>query len=138
VSACKIVPQDVMLPKEVLVAREEAAIQTGKKGFQMPLLSLGGKFEYSRQGTDELITMGWDDQKSFRDGMLAAATIGATMANAMATKASEETAQVAAQEATKQKAAAENAALQKAIETEKTRRMAMELEAAAAPAVPVP
>ena len=137
--ACKIVPQDAFMPKEVLIAREEARIQTGgKRGFQMPLLSLGGKFEYSRQGNDEIITMKWDDEKSFRDGALAAAAGLYAWGQAASTKATEETARIAAQEGTKQKTAQTAAELEALKEANRHTEALMEFEAAAPALTPVP
>jgi hypothetical protein len=135
-----MVPQDVLLPKEVLVAREEAAIQKGKRGWYVPVVSLGGKFDYERQGTDEIIRMAWDDEKSFRDGMLAAGVVTASVANAVAKKAEEETARIAAQESTKRAAAAEAAKLNALKEGNRHAEALLEFEAAApvAPVVPVP
>lgn len=77
-----------------------------------------------------------DMEKSFRDGMLAAGVIGASVANSIATKASEETAQAAIAADAKTKAAASDAALQKALAAEETKRLGMELEAGAAAVIP--
>lgn len=62
--------------------------------------SLGGKGAY-RKGVGLI----HNHEKSFRDGMLAAATVAGSYYSAAATNAKEATAQVAAQEATKRHAA---------------------------------
>lgn len=78
-----------------------------------------------------------DMEKSFRDGAVAVGVVGSTIANSIATKASEETAQAAIAADAKTKAAASNAALQKSLAAEETKRLGMELEAAA-PVIPTP
>lgn len=135
-AACKVVPQDVFLPKEVLVAREEAAIQHGKRGWYMPVIGWGGKFDYRRQTNDEIIQVAWDDEKSFRDAMLGLTVTTASLANMAAKKAEEETARIAAQESTKKAAAAEAAKLEALRESNRHAEALMEFEAAAP--VPVP
>lgn len=138
IAACKSVPQDLLLPKEVLIAREEARIQTGgKRGFLMPMVSIGGKGKYTRQGTDELITFEWDDEKSFSQAMMAAATGLYSWGEAAKSKASEETARVAAQEGTKRAANSNAADLAKLKESNRHAEALMEFETApVAPAVP--
>jgi type IV secretory pathway VirB6-like protein len=64
--------------------------------------------------------------------------VGSTIANSIATKASEETAQAAIAANAKAKSDAANAALQKALAAEKTKQLGMELEAGAAAVVPTP
>lgn len=137
-AACKVVPQDVFLATEVLVAREEAAIQRGKRQWYMPVVSLGGKFNYSRQTQNEIITMNWDDEKSFREGMLAVATATYAIGNAVAKKAEEETARIAAQESTKRAAAAEAAQLNALKESNRHAEALMEFEVAAPVVTPAP
>lgn len=136
VPACKVIPQDVLLPTEVLVAREEARIQTGKRGFQMPLLSMGGKAKYIRQTNTENISLEWDDEKSFREAMLATAAGLYTYGQALGKKATEETAQVAAKEGTKREAAKGAAELNALKETNRHKEALMEFEAAAPAVVP--
>ena len=79
-----------------------------------------------------------DMEKSFRDGALMVGVVGSTIANSIATKASEETAQAAIAANAKAKSDAANAALQKALAAEKTKQLGMELEAGAAAVVPTP
>lgn len=106
---------------------------------RMPLLSLGGKFEYARMTTDdgaETVQMAWDDQKSFRDGALAAAAGVATYAAMLEARATEETARVAAVEGTKREMAGQAAQLQGLKEANRHTEAMMEIPAAAAVVVP--
>jgi hypothetical protein len=79
-----------------------------------------------------------DMEKSFRDGALTAVLVAGSIANAVTTKASEETSQASIAADAKVKTAAEEAALKKSLAAEETRRLGMELEAAAPVVTPTP
>lgn len=102
----------------------------------MPVIALGGKGSYTRQTNTENILLTYDNEKSFRDGMVAAGTGIYAWGNAVGKKASEETARVTAQEGTKKSAAAEAAKLEALKEQNRHAEALMEMEAAAPVAVP--
>ena len=133
--SCSVIPQEVLLPESVLLAE---AAQPERK-MRLPVIKFGGQFAATRQTKDgEMMAVQTQDEKSFRDGMLAAGVVAGTWANAVATKASEKTAQVVAAEQTKQKATASAAATKQALAAEETKRLGMELEAAAPAVIPKP